>query len=70
VKKYKVIVSRTVTQSVTVEVEAKNEREADEKAVEKARAERGTLPWAVDENDYRDVYIGDPYQGEAVDAEA
>jgi hypothetical protein len=69
-RRWRVLVTRNVTESVVVEVEAPGRKAANLAALDKAVAERGSLPWERDEgNDYREIYLGDDDAEEITDAQ-
>lgn len=61
-QKYRVLVTRNITESATVEVFAASREEAAAAAVAKARVD-DTTDWEEDEGNVPEVYVSDPDDG-------
>ncbi len=68
--KYRVTVTRPVTQSTTVEVEAESRSEANDKALEQVgRYGEKVSTWELDDGNQDEAYIPDPDSAELLPEE-
>ena len=65
--RWKVIVTKDVTMSAVVEVEAETAEQANDKALDIALQGKVLLPWELDDGSGSDPYLGDPDNVEEIE---